>query len=51
MEGFGSWRAHVHLEVPVWSEERDLAFRIAPVGAVCIGVYELADAEAICGLS
>ncbi|TPK69001.1 hypothetical protein FJ930_22150 [Mesorhizobium sp. B2-4-15] len=39
---------HVRHEVWVWSEERRLAFRIAPVGAVRVGGDEFVDGEAIC---
>ena len=40
---------HVHDEVRIWSKERHLAFRIATIGAVCVG-FKLPDREAVRGL-
>src|SRR6202022_5130133 len=40
---------HVHHEVGIGSEEEHLTFRIAAIGAVRIGLDELADGEAIRG--
>src|SRR4029077_17567761 len=40
---------HEHHEVRVWGKERHLAFRIATVGAVCVGFDELTDRQAVGG--
>ena len=47
----GSWilRVHIHHEVGVGGKERHLAFRIATIGAVCVGLDELPDSEAVRG--
>src|ERR1700733_7971804 len=41
---------HVHHEVRIWSKQRHLTFRIAAIGAVCVGLDELPDREAVCSL-
>ena len=41
---------HVHHEVGVRGKEKHLTFRIATIGAMCIGLDELPDSEAIRGL-
>ena len=38
---------HIHDEVGVWGKECHLAFRIAAVGAICVGFDEFSDREAI----
>ena len=40
---------HVYHEVGVRSKERHLTFRIATIGAMCVGLHELPDSEAIRG--
>ncbi len=40
----------MHHEVGVRGEERHLAFRIAAIGAMRVGLNELPDCEAIRGL-
>ena len=43
-------RVHVHDEVGVLCKERHLTFRFSTVGAVCVGLDELSDGEAVSGL-
>ena len=50
-EGFVVLGVHVHHEVRVRCEERHLAFRIAPIGAVRVGLDEFSDREAIRGFA
>ena len=38
---------HVPDEVRIWSKQRHLTFRIATIGAVCVGFDELSNSEAI----
>jgi hypothetical protein len=38
---------HIHYEVGVCGKKSHLTCRIATIGAVCVGVDELADSEAI----
>src|SRR6266550_3636098 len=42
---------HVHDEVRIWSKERHLAFRIAAIGAMRVGLNEFSDRETICGFA
>src|SRR6266852_2097989 len=42
---------HVHNEVRIWSKERHLAFRIATIGAMRVGLNEFSDRETICGFA
>jgi hypothetical protein len=48
-EGLRILGVHVHDEVSVCGKESHLAFRIATIGAVCVGLDELPDSEAIRG--
>jgi hypothetical protein len=44
------WRFHGHDEVRIWSKQKHLAFRIATIGAVCVGFDGLPDGEEVRGL-
>jgi hypothetical protein len=50
LRGCRIFRIHVHHEVRVGGEERHLAFSIATVGAMCIGLDKFPDSEPICRL-
>jgi hypothetical protein len=49
--GFRILRVHVDDEVGIFGEERHLAFRIAPVGAMCVRFNKLPDRESICSFT
>jgi hypothetical protein len=40
---------HVHNEMRVWGKERHLTLRVAPVGAMRVGLDKFADSESISG--
>ena len=46
-EGFRILGVHVHDEVRIWTKERHLAFRIATIGAMRVGLDELSNSEAV----
>src|SRR5580704_9126316 len=49
--GRGILGVHVHHEMGVCGKKRHLRFRITTIGAVCVGLDELPDSEAIRGVT
>src|SRR4029077_16144561 len=49
LRGYWILRVHVHHQVGIGGKERHLAFSIATISAVCVGLDELPDSEAVRG--